>query len=265
MKKIILLCSFILLIGIQVSNAQKGKEVIFGLGGAFTSTWIVNQNFYGEPELDYAPKTGYAISLNLGYDFTEKIGVATELQYSMQGQKYSGKQKWTGSEVTPVIYDFNPVDRNIKLAYFNLPIFFKYRFGTGNTRFRFMAGPQFGFLMDATQEFDRTSTNGVPTSTSVLDKNGVRFDVTDSNIKDRIENMDISIAVDVGADISLSDQFYVNAGLRLNYGFKDLNTDPYQIQKHDGTDYAPSNNLWGGVYFGINYRLDVQGYSQRSF
>ncbi|RLD58682.1 MAG: hypothetical protein DRJ05_07605 [Bacteroidetes bacterium] len=258
MKKIILLSSLLFLIGIQVSNAQKGKEVIIGLGGAFTSTWIVNQNFYGEPELDYAPKTGYALSLNLGYDFTEKMGVATELQYSTQGQKYSGKQSWESNV-------FNPVDRDIKLTYFNLPIFFKYRFGTGNTRFRFMAGPQFGFLMDATQDYDRESTNGGSTSTYVLDKTGKVFDVTAPNIKDRIENMDIGIAIDVGADISLSDQFFVNAGLRLNYGFTDINSAPYQLQKHDGTDYAPSNNLWGGVYFGINYRLDVQGYSQRSF
>ena len=45
MKKIIVLSSFIFLIGIQISNAQKGKEIIFGLGGAITSTWIIYQNF----------------------------------------------------------------------------------------------------------------------------------------------------------------------------------------------------------------------------
>ncbi|RLD51296.1 MAG: hypothetical protein DRJ05_18560 [Bacteroidetes bacterium] len=256
MKKIIVLSSFIFLIGIQISNAQKGKEIIFGLGGAVTSTWIIYQNFYGEPEIEYAPKTGYAFSFNLGYEFTEKIGIMTELQYSAQGQKYTGSQTWEG-------YNFKQVDRDIKLTYFNLPVFFKYRFGTGDTRFRFMAGPQFGFLLDATQDYIRDGDKSA--STYREDKDGKLFDVTEPNIKNRIENMDIGIAVDIGADISLSDQFFINAGLRLNYGLQDVNTEPYHLKNNKGNPYEPSNNLWGGVYFGINYRLDVQGYSQRSF
>jgi opacity protein-like surface antigen len=260
MKKIIVLSSFVFLIGLQVSNAQKGKEVIFGLGGGITSTWILYQNFYGEPEITYAPKVGYAFSFNLGYEFTEKIGVMTEFQYSAQGQKYSDEQAWG-------THSFNQVDRDIKLNYFNLPVFFKYRFGTGNTRFRFMAGPQFSFLMDATQDYIR---DGKRVSTYVLDKNGKTFDVTEPNIKDRIENMDIGVAVDIGADIALSDQFFINAGLRMNYGFKDVNAEPYRLDKFtkdpsNPKPYEPSNNLWGGLYVGINYRLDVQGYSQRSF
>ena len=255
MKKIIVLSSFVFLLGIQISNAQKGKEVIFGLGGGLSNTWIIHQNFYGEPEVDYSPKMGYAFSFNLGYEFTEKMGVMTELQYSAQGQKYSGSQSWSG-------YNFKQVDRDIQLTYFNVPVFFKYRFGTGDTRFRFMAGPQFGFLQDATQEYIR---DGKRVSTYEHDKNGNNFDVTDPQIKDRIENMDISVAIDIGADISLSDQFFINAGLRLNYGFKDVNTEPYHLKNNKGNPYEPSNNMWGGLYVGINYRLDVQGYSQRSF
>ncbi|NOX46182.1 MAG: PorT family protein [Chlorobi bacterium] len=255
MKKIVVLSSFLFLIGIQLTIAQKGKEVIFGLGGAFTNTWIIYQNFYGEPEVDYSPKMGYAFSLNLGYEFTEKVGIMTELQYSAQGQKYSGSQSWAG-------YNFKQVDRDIKLTYFNLPIFFKYRFGTGDTRFRFMAGPQFSFLQDATQDYIR---DGKRVPTFVEDKDGNTFDVTNPQIKDRIENMDISVAIDIGADIALSDQFFINAGLRLNYGFKDVNTELYRLMNNKGNPYEPSNNMWGGLYVGINYRLDVQGYSQRSF
>jgi len=261
MKRTVFIIGCALIVFFTKVNAQKGKEIILGVGGAVTSTWIVNQNFYGEPECDLAPKYGYAASFNLGYNFTENIALMTELQYSHQGQKYKDKQAWAGN-VFPI------VERDIRLYYLNIPVFFKYMFGTQTTQFRVMVGPQFGILMDAEQEYLRTEGNSSELkriSTYVDDKNGKNFDVTSPNIKDRIEPLDIGIALDVGADISLSDKFYISAGLRFNYGFKDVNTEPYKLENYKGEPYEPSNNTWGGLYLGINYRLDVEGYSQRSF
>jgi len=155
------------------------------------------------------------------------------------------------------------VERDINLKYLNIPVFFKYMFGTQSTRFRVLAGPQFGILIDAEQEYLR---DGKRVKTYIKDaEEGEYFDVTDPDINDRIEPLDIGIALDVGADISLSDKFYISAGLRFNYGFKDINTEPYRLENYKGEPYEPSNNLWGGLYIGINYRLDVEGYSQRSF
>jgi hypothetical protein len=261
MKKIILI-AFSLSLFIAGTYAQKGKEIILGVGGGITSVWIVNQSFYGEPEVDYAPKMGYAGGLILGYNFNESISVITELQYSRQGQKYDGKQSFGGGTYN--------VERNIDLGYFNIPLLFKYAFGTGGTKFRFLAGPQVGILLDATQEYlrddvnDNVDGNYVRIKTTTLDQNGKQF-VTDANdIKDRFEKTDFSLVVDIGADIHLSDLFYITAGLRGNYGLTEINAAPYRINNLEG-EYLPSNNLWGGVYFGICYKLDVQGYSQRSF
>ena len=258
MKKIILIALSLNLF-IFIANAQKGKEIVLGVGGAITNTWIINQNFYGEPEVNYAPKFGYAANLNLGYNFTGNIALMTELQYSHQGQKYEGEQSWTAGGKT---YNFKLVERDIKLYYLNIPVFFKYMFGRDLTKFRFMVGPQFGFLMNAEQEYLR---DGEKQPTEVKDLNNNNFVTTETVIKDRYENMDIGVAVDIGTDITLSDLFFINAGLRFNYGFKDINAEPYQLTNYKGEPYEPSNNLWGGVYFGINYKLDVQGYSQRSF
>jgi hypothetical protein len=254
MKKIILI-AFGLNLFIYGAYAQKGKEIILGVGGAVTNTWIINQNFYGEPEIDYAPKFGYAASLNLGYHFTGNIAMITELQYSHQGQKYDGEQVWEGN-------NFKKVERDIKLYYLNIPVFFKYSFGKDLTKFRFMVGPQFGILMNAEQEYLR---DGEKKPTTAYDLNNKPFITTETVIKDRYENLDIGIAFDMGADITLSDLFYINAGLRFNYGFKDVNSAPYRLVNYKGEPYEPSNNLWGGIYIGINYKLDVQGYSQRSF
>lgn len=255
MKRIFTILSVIILLTGMNAQAQKGKELIFGLGGALTNTWIINQNFYGEPEVDYAPKMGYAASFNVGFNFNENIAVMTELQYSMQGQKYSGSQSFDGN-------NFTTVERDIKLNYMNIPVFFKYMFGEGNTRFRLMGGPQFGFLMDASQEYLR---DGKIQPTYIENGEGILVSVVKEDIKDRYEGLDIGLAFDFGADISLSDEFYINLGMRLNYGFMDINVPAYHLGNSKGEAYNKSNNLWGGLYVGINYRIDVEGYSQRSF
>lgn len=234
--------------------SQKGKEVILGLGGAFTNVWIVNQSFYGEPEVDYAPKTGFAFGASLGYAFTEQIAAVVEIQYSGQGQKYEGKQAFSG-------YNFAKVERNIKLSYLNIPLFFKYTFGAGGTRFRLMGGPQLGLLMGAKQDYVR---DGETIGTERINLDGQKFFTDAEDIKDRFESTDFGIALDVGADIYLSKKFYINAGIRGNYGFTDINAPAYQIDAPN-EEYEPSHNFWGGAYVGINYLLDVEGYKQRSF
>lgn len=252
MKKILSILALILCINLT-SFSQKGHELILGVGGSISSVWIMNQNFYGEPELNYAPKMGYAGSLNLGYNFTENFSIGTEVQYSIQGQKYEDKQTMEG-----VKYD---AARDITTTYLNIPLFFKYAFGTSGTKFRFMAGPQFGKLLDATQTYTR---NGTTMGTDAVDLEGNTFKTDAKNIKDRFEVYDIGIALDVGADIHLSDKFFISPGFRMNYGFNDINAEAFRINDLDG-EYSPSHNVWGGLYISINYKIDVEGYNQRSF
>jgi hypothetical protein len=233
--------------------AQKGKELIIGVNGALTNVWIMNQNFYGEPEVEYAPKMGYAASFNLGYNIDESMSIIAELQYSVQGQKYEDKQT-----INNIKYD---AERDIDLRYVNIPLFFKYAFGQGLTKFRFLAGPQLGLLLDATQEYTR---DGKTLNTVAEDLEGNTFFTDAEEIKDRFESTDVAIVLDLGADIHISKQFYIGAGGRINYGLTDINAENYRIKDLDG-EYTPSHNFWGGLYIGINYKIDVEGYSQRSF
>ncbi|MEZ5196441.1 MAG: porin family protein [Bacteroidales bacterium] len=254
MKKAFLIISGLILIASLNTHAQKGKELILGVGGGLTSVWIVNQNNYGEPELKYLPKMGYAASFNLGYNFDESMAIMTELQYSMQGQKYDGKQNIQGTTYN--------VDRDINLRYFNIPLFFKYGFGTSNTKFRFLVGPQFGILLEATQEYLRDGKKQGPL---LINLDNEPFSPYKSDITDRYEKTEISLVLDVGADIHLSDQFFISAGARINYGLKDINVEAYRMNDLENNEYSPSHNFWGGLYVGVNYKLDVEGYSQRSF
>lgn len=253
MKKLHLLLILFMMVA-TVAYPQKGKEVILGAGGAFTNVWILKQNFYGEPEIDYAPKVGYAFNANLGYSFTEQISAVLEIQFSRQGQKYDGKQTFGGNV-------YQDVKRDINLNYLNIPLFFKYSFGNGGTRFRFLAGPQFSSLSSAKQTYTRDG-KVIGTELTNLDKDKFVTDAED--IKDRFEKSTFGVALDVGADIYLSKKVFVNAGMRINYEFQDINSDPYRMPAYS-EPYEPSHNLWGGIYAGINYLLDVEGYKQRSF
>lgn len=243
----------LLLLLAQASTAQKGHELIIGGAASVSSVWIVNQNFYGEPELNYAPKMGYGGSFNLGYLATENAGIQIEFQYSVQGQKYDDKQV-----IDEVKYD---TKRDITLAYFNVPILFRYAFGTASTKFRVLAGPQVGYLLEATQTYKR---DGKTLGTTAVNLDGKTFQTDATNIQERFSEYDIGMVVDLGADIHLSDKFFFSPGFRMNYGFNDINSEAYRIPDKDG-EYAPSHNFWFGFFFGLHYKIDVEGYNQRSF
>jgi len=259
MKKYLLSLALVLFVLINVS-AQKGKEIVLGAGGGITSTAIINQNFYGEPEIDFVPKIGYSAFFNAGYYFNEYIAVNAEINYSAQGQKYEGKQSFTDPN-TGTAYSFSKVERDIKLSYLNVPLFFKYSFGTHKAKFRFMVGPQLGYLLEATQDYVR---DGKKIGTVITDLDGKDFVTDAGEITDRFESIDFSFALDVGTDIYFTKQLYLSVGFRGNYGFKDINAAPYRLNDIGG-EYSPSHNLWGGLYIGLNYLIDIQGYSQRSF
>ena len=176
-----------------------------------------------------------------------------EVQYSTQGQKYEDKQTIDG-----IKYD---AESNITLTYINVPLFFKYAFGTSDTKFRFLLGPQFGKLLDAQQTYTR---NGKTLGTEAINLDGETFKTDAKDITDRFTEYDIGIALDVGADIHLSDNFFLSPGFRLNYGFTDINAEAYRMEDLDG-EYSPSHNFWAGFFISINYKIDVEGYNQRSF
>ncbi|MBN2173727.1 MAG: PorT family protein [Bacteroidales bacterium] len=259
MKKFLSICAAFIFVG-SIAYGQKGKEIVLGLGGALTSTSIINQNFYGEPEIDFAPKMGYGVQFTAGYYFNEYIAVVAEIQYSAQGQKYEGKQAFTDPN-TGIAYNFTKVERDIKLSYLNIPLFFKYTFGTHKAKFRFLVGPQLGYLLEATQDYIR---DGKKIGTEITNLDGKDFVTDAGDITERFESIDFSFALDVGTDIYFTKQLFLTAGFRGNYGFMDINATAYRLNDISG-EYSPSHNLWGGLYIGINYLIDVQGYSQRSF
>lgn len=261
MKKALLVFFSLLSLSIY---AQRDNQLEIGLGGAYNAVLITQQNFYGETEIDYAmpPKFGYVGNLALGYGISDNFSVNAEFQYSIQGIKYGQDNSQNGDfylapDTDQVNQSFEDPSREITLSYFNIPVLAKFSFGrpANNTKFRLMLGPQFGFLLDAQQDYLR---NGAQVETFVKDLDGQWFDVTSADITDRYENLDVGIVFDMGVDVYATHYFMINVGLRVNYGLMDINAEPYRLPSRDGDPYTASHNAFGGIYLGLNYLLDTK-------
>lgn len=236
MKKI-----FILLF-LSVAVAGFGQKTLyFGLGGMYGLSGVVNQNTYGQPELDYDAHGAYGGNLNIGYNFTKHLGIKVEVGFARLGQKYFDKRGEAPNDT-----DFT---RKIDLNYLTVPILFKYNTKGKIARFYVLAGPQLGILMGAKQEY---LADGVQYDHMASDLDGNAFNVSEPDIKDRLSSFDLMARVDLGADITLVKNLFLNIGITMNYGFMDLNDKPYRMNDFSG-NYNKSHNFYGALNMGLNY------------
>jgi hypothetical protein len=224
-------------------KAQKAKKFELGVKAGYNNTWIINQNNYGLPELDYDTYWGLGYNLQLGYNFSSDMGIFTEIGMTNQGQKYMGN-----------MLHYDDVKRTIDMKYLNVPIFFKYSYGESTARFRLLVGPQFCFLQSAEQTYiidGEESTNVLP---PIEDQNGNEFDPGAKDIKDRYNSMDVAFVLDLGADIFvMPEMLYISIGFRGYYGFTDINATDYQLPNLQDDKYDASHNAGGGFYLGFHY------------
>jgi len=237
MKKIYTAFVALLLFACIPAIAQKG--LYFGLAGTIQSTWVTNQNNYGLPEMDYKTAYGGAANLNLGYDFTNHLGVKIEVGYGKFGQKYTDKM------------GDSTFSREIKMNHLMIPILLKYRTGGSIAKFYVAIGPQFDMLLSANQSY---IMNGKNYEDSLETVSGKTFVVGQEEIKERFSSMDVFVRMDLGVDITVVKHLMIEFGIKFGYGLMDLNSTDYRLKDHSGT-YHPSHNVFGGLTLGLNYRL----------
>jgi hypothetical protein len=231
---------------ISTVSAQKAKKFEIGAQIGYNNTWIINQNNYGLPELDYSTYWGLGYNFQAGYNFTSDMGVFVEVGMTNQGQNYTGN-----------MLHYDDVERTIDMKYLNVPVFFKYSYGESTARFRLLVGPQFGFLQSADQTYtvDGTDIHDIPEYQDWEMSNGDKVNVGQSDITDRFNSMDVAFVLDLGADIYvMPEMLYISVGFRGFYGFMDINADDYQVKNYDG-NYDPSHNAGGGFYLGFHYAI----------
>ena len=152
------------------STGVNGQGIDFGVKAGAN---IANQKITGDYKMDTKAKVGFHGGVFVVWMFTEKLGLQPELLLSMQGSKATG-----------ITYDYR-----ILTNYVNIPILVRYNI---NDTFSVHAGPQFGVLVSADEEFDG-------------DK---------GDIKDDLKSTDFGLAL--GAEANLPAKFGV--GLRYVVG-----------------------------------------------
>lgn len=188
MKKLLV---FAILLATGFVNAQ---EIKFG-----AKLGVNISNFSGD-----VTDSKSLIGMQLG-GFTEigisdKFAIQPELIFSMQG----AKTEYSESDVD---YSYSEKSKT-KLNYLNVPILAKYNIGE---KFALLAGPQFGILMSAKEDFDISETISGVTDTSS----------ESADVKDYYKTL--SLSFNLGAGYNITENIIVDA--RYNLGLSNILKD----------------------------------------
>lgn len=178
---------FVCMIGAEAQENLKEFEVGFRFMPTFSSFDLKNsagETVKGEGVI------GFGFDGFFGYNFSEHFGVQIELIYSSLGQKYVEED----------------VERQVNLAYFNIPILFSYNTGkTESINFNAVLGPQIGISIGTNLKVNNTGPSAKEAKLSV--KAG-----------------DIGFAYGAGVDIGLNQEntIRLGVGFRGVYGLVDI-------------------------------------------
>lgn len=241
MKKFML--SFAMVASLFAANAQKGLEI-----GAFVqpqNTWIMNQEDFDEgAEIDFRPTFGLAAGLNLGFNFTNNIGIRSGFTFiSTQGMNYKSD---IGSGYEP----------SIKMNYMKVPLMLKFNSDpSASTSFLFTAGVNFGFLTSAKSEgfadglvdiasFELAAPNAFVTQNS-------------DDLTANYNGFDIQPQIGLGMQANLTSNLNLNFMITAAYSIGDIEqkNNPYRTLALAYDRKASANHLIGGFQIGVNYVL----------
>jgi hypothetical protein len=216
MKKIILLLA---LASVTIfSYGQKGKSITWfniAVKGGYGNSLLINNNIFSDENITpdfFTPS--YSFGGRFGVNFGNGLGLSLEMLSYSFGQKCDIISNTISKTYT----------KEIKLKSLDKLILLRYASGDGEGAGMgggyFEIGPKFTTVKSATQE------NTINTADDVLDKYATTY---------------TNIVFGFGGALVKSSRFEINAGLRFNYGFKD-------IISTTGYDYAENLGLYETNY-----------------
>lgn len=231
------------------ATTGRASHLDIGLHAGGGTTWMTNKNISDQgPELDPVASFAPLFGAHVQYGGRSTC-LYVELNYAPVNQKYKGSTTFAGTT-------YNAKGKD-KLGYFSIPILVQLRSSSG---FYFEIGPQFSFLTGA-----KTDASVTPSSGS---------DYTGHDTKSNFKSTIISGAIGVGGKWKIADDLFLNAGLRLTYGFNDATkeysqtefanlpadktsiTSEYAHQDQQGNfSYKPTHIATGHVLVGLSYRV----------
>lgn len=217
---------------ITVNNSKSdepGNEFHFGPVIDLNSTWILNQNTYGEfggKELAYTLHFGTAYGISFGYDIGRRYGFeAAIILNSHQGQGYHD------------VLSIGEFDRDVRLNYFYIPVVYKWkcyiRKSENPVVLNLIGGIKYGHIKSAEE---------------IL--NGIHTDITE-----RFNKNEFGFVFNMESDIYFARSFYFTLGLCSSIGNNINGKDWMQYVSHAN---GRSHNFLLGAAFGLSYYFPVK-------
>ena len=237
MKALTIACILVNLLTLPFyTSAQDENTSYLSANAGLNSIWIMNQNMYGNQELDYATKLGIAGEVKYNM-YLSKTGYSIGLGMLNLGQNYSGAM--SDGDAT----------RKVNLTYIEMPVMWMVGFVPLRERKWVMFGPQFMFLLSANQTFTRSGGNPLPFPQYM--QTGT------SDITKRFNPMDVMLAVELPQVISfssLNQRVKWFFSVKAAYGLTDMNRKEYRIPNSTSV-YKASHNFYFGVNLGVLSKL----------
>jgi len=206
MKKILIAVSIVFFL--FPVKAQQGLHLGFKSGPQLTG--MFNEQDFDNPDFRYKAVTlRSALGPTFNYHFSDAIGVGTELLFSFQGQKFENRDNFQFIR---------------KVTYLKLPILVHFNSTGSVAMFYGYLGPQFGFMLRASDELDASGFG------TVLE---VR---TDGFYK----NVVIGFALGFGAAFNATDFLQFTVGIRFDGTFTDA-IDQDRIFKEENPKFDPND------------------------
>jgi hypothetical protein len=261
-SKQLMMAFFVVILVVGYSTNINAQSLEFGIRYEAQFTGLINKNDHeAAPELSNTTTFQY---LNFGvgaiYNFNKNIGVAVDVLFSREGQRYAGD--FDGKLPNPTTYSAvvstqlllnnqvitgNYVAKS-ELNYFKLPIMLSLT--TDNTKPVFLTmliGPQINFLYDVAQEVNNTDID-FPNSTITAN--------------DLYKHITINGVIEAGAGYNLGNHFVLSAHLRLDYSLKDVENKNAFVSYYGGESmpfYNPNrsetHSITGGMLISLDFKL----------
>lgn len=232
--KIYLALLVILLLAAQGTEAQRMNSRWVDASFGINSTWIVNQNAYGNSEMDYSTTFGLTGGVGFSHFATENWGYKCTFLLSSLGQRYSGSQE-TGD-----------AKRKLKLTYVQVPLLVIRKMAMADYPTWIAFGPDFCFLVDAKQEFESNEGYRLRNPETMVS----------GNVKDRFNQFDLALNFSVNKiyPLKYTDNLMLLFSIDSAFGLLDMNAKDWQILNYSKV-YKSSHSFYIGIKTGLVIKL----------
>lgn len=231
---------FMLLYSFNAIAQRKGSVWISGEAG-INSNWILNQNAYGNQEMEYATTFGPTGGIGVSYFKNRDWGMRGAAYYSKLGQNYSGYQ--AGAQAK----------RKVILNYIEVPLMVMKQIPDMLYPTWVSAGPDFMFLVNASQLYSRDGGSALPNPDGMAE----------GSMKERFKPVDVVLNFSLNrmVELNYSRDIMFLFSINSSVGLLDINKSEYQLPNTHNI-YAASRNFYIGVKLGIMFKVGSLGGSR---